>query len=152
MRFWVGNRDGGTLVDQEQARVSVLDHGFTVADGVFETMKVTADGPFALTRHLRRLSESARALGLAAPDVDVVRSAVDSVIAAGAGEIGGLGRLRVTYTGGAAPLGSDRGDALPTLVVALAAAAPGVLPASAEAAQTIDGWEVRRYPYLPCFA
>lgn len=30
-----------------------------------------------------------------------------------------LGRLRITYTGGLSPLGSDRGDAGPTLVVAL---------------------------------
>ena len=39
-------------------------------------------------------------------------------------EIAGLGRLRITYTGGVAPLGSDRGDAVPTLVVAMAAASP----------------------------
>ena len=30
-----------------------------------------------------------------------------------------LGRLRITYTGGLSPLGSDRGDDGPTLVVAL---------------------------------
>ena len=122
MRTWVGNRNGGQLVAGTDARVSVLDHGFTVADGVFETLKVTAAGPFALTRHLRRLALSAAALGLAAPDDEVVRSAVASVVSANEAEIAGLGRLRITYTGGVAPLGSDRGDAVPTLVVAIAVA------------------------------
>lgn len=122
VRTWVGTRDGGRLVDVQEARVSVLDHGFTVADGVFETLKATSDGAFALSRHLRRLTDSARALGLADPDHDVVREAVAAVLASGVPE--GLGRLRITYTGGVAPLGSDRGDAVPTLIVALAPTTP----------------------------
>lgn len=124
MRLWVGTRDDGELVDGHGARVSVLDHGFTVADGVFETLKVTPDGAFALTRHLGRLAISARVLGLDEPDADIVRIAVDDVLTANAAEIGELGRLRITYTGGLAPLGSDRGDAVPSLVVAVAAARP----------------------------
>jgi branched-chain amino acid aminotransferase len=126
MRIWVGDRDGGRLVAPGQARVDVLDHGFTVGDGIFETLKVTSAGPFALTRHLRRLSASARVMRLAEPDHDVIRAAVAEVLSGGAadGGAGGLGRLRITYSGGAAPLGSDRGDAVPTLVVALAPAAP----------------------------
>lgn len=124
MRTWIGTRDGGALVEGADARVSVLDHGFTVADGVFETLKVTPAGPFALTRHLRRLASSAAALGLVAPDDQVVRAAVAAVVGANAAETAGLGRLRITYTGGVAPLGSDRGDAVPTLVVAMAAASP----------------------------
>jgi branched-chain amino acid aminotransferase len=124
MRTWVGNRDGGRLVGPDEARVSVLDHGYTVGDGVFETLKVTPAGPFALTRHLRRLTASARALRLADPDDDVIRAAVDEVLTAGSAAAGGLSRLRITYSAGAAPLGSDRGDAVPTLAVALAPAAP----------------------------
>lgn len=115
---------GGELVEGAAARISVLDHGFTVADGVFETLKVTRDGPFALTRHLRRLASSAGALGLAAPDDEVVHSAVEAVVSANEAETAGLGRLRITYTGGVAPLGSDRGDAVPTLVVAMAHVSP----------------------------
>ena len=122
MRTWVGTRDGGRIVDPDDARISVLDHGFTVADGVFETLKVTPEGAFAVTRHLRRLTDSARALGLADPDPGVIRDAVAAVLDGGVPD--GLGRLRITYTGGVAPLGSDRGDAVPTLVVALAPATP----------------------------
>lgn len=124
MRLWVGTRTSGALVDGAEARVNVLDHGFTVADGIFETLKVTPTGAFALTRHLRRLSESAAALALPQPDDDVIRAAVADVVAANAADLGPLGRLRITYTAGVAPLGSDRGDAEPTLVIAVAAASP----------------------------
>ena len=124
MRLWVGNRVDGELVDAALANVNVLDHGFTVGDGVFETLKVTRSGAFALTRHIDRLAASARALGLPEPDSDIVRFAVEDVLTSNAGEIGDLGRLRITYTAGVAPLGSDRGDAEPTLVVAASRAQP----------------------------
>ena len=118
--IWLGDREIGSIVPADEALVSVLDHGFTVADGVFETLKVAHGRPFALTRHLRRLARSAAALGLQAPDEGVVRDAVGEVIFANAPIMGNLGRLRITYTAGEAPLGSDRGDAAPTLVVAMA--------------------------------
>ncbi|WP_274556150.1 aminotransferase class IV [Streptomyces spiramyceticus] len=112
MKLWV---DGG-LQDAATARVSVLDHGLTVGDGIFETVKATRGRTFALTRHLERLARSARGLGLPEPDLDEVRRACAAVLDANPME---LGRLRITYTGGTSPLGSERGDAGPTLVVAL---------------------------------
>lgn len=124
MRAWVGTRDDGRVVGPGEGSVSVLDHGFTVADGVFETLEVTPRGPFALTRHLVRLAASAESLGLPAPDDDVVRIAVDEVLEANAADLGPTGRLRITYTAGPAPLGSDRGEAVPTLVVACAPTTP----------------------------
>jgi len=116
MRTWLGTSSGGHLVDD--ARVSVLDHGFTVADGVFETMKATQAGAVAVTRHLRRLGTSASMLGLPDPDHDVIRAAIDEVIGSWIADGGVLGRLRITYTAGPGPLGSSRGDGEPTLVVA----------------------------------
>ncbi|MDH6114232.1 branched-chain amino acid aminotransferase [Kitasatospora sp. MAP12-15] len=110
----------GSLVDEARAEISVLDHGLTVGDGVFETVKSVAGRPFALTRHLDRLVRSATGLGLPAPDLDQVRAGVAAVLAANPMP---LGRLRITYTGGLAPLGSERGDAPPTLVIALGSAA-----------------------------
>lgn len=94
--------------------MAVSDHGFTVGDGVFEAVKVVDNQPFALTRHLERLARSARGLGL--PDVDLgqVRRGVEAVVG---GQELPLGRIRITYTGGEAPLGSGRGSAPPTLVV-----------------------------------
>ncbi|MER6156680.1 aminodeoxychorismate lyase [Streptomyces sp. NPDC001868] len=112
MKIWL---DGG-LQDIDSARVSVLDHGLTVGDGVFETAKAVDGRPFALTRHLDRLARSARGLGLPEPDLDEVRRACSAVLDANPVA---FGRLRITYTGGVSPLGSDRGDHGPTLVVAL---------------------------------
>ncbi|WP_250303396.1 aminodeoxychorismate lyase [Streptomyces sp. NBC_01387] len=112
MKIWVN----GGLQDSGTALVSVLDHGLTVGDGIFETVKATGGGTFALTRHLDRLTRSARGLGLPDPDLDEVRRACAAVLEANPMP---LGRLRITYTGGLSPLGSDRGDAGPTLVVAL---------------------------------
>ncbi|NYI04084.1 aminotransferase class IV [Allostreptomyces psammosilenae] len=116
MKIWVN----GALVDASDAVVPVLDHGLTVGDGVFETVKATDGQAFALTRHLGRLARSAAGLGLPAPDLDQVRKACAEVLAANPMP---LGRLRITYTGGTSPLGSERGEAGPTLVVALGTAA-----------------------------
>jgi branched-chain amino acid aminotransferase len=112
MKLWVN----GALRDADEARVSVLDHGLTVGDGIFETVKTVHGQPFALTRHLDRMTRSARGLGLPEPDHDEVRRACAAVLDANPME---LGRLRITYTGGLSPLGSDRGTVGPTLVVAL---------------------------------
>ncbi|MET9556011.1 aminodeoxychorismate lyase [Streptomyces sp. NPDC006645] len=112
MMIWVN----GGLRAADAARVSVLDHGLTVGDGIFETVKSVRGRTFALTRHLDRLTRSARGLGLPDPDHDEVRAACAAVLDANPVD---MGRLRITYTGGLSPLGSDRGDAGPTLVVAV---------------------------------
>ncbi|MFJ9647058.1 aminotransferase class IV [Streptomyces sp. NPDC101206] len=112
MMIWLD----GALRDAESARVSVFDHGLTVGDGVFETLKAEGGRVFALTRHVERLTRSARGLGLPDPDPDEVRRACEAVLDANPVP---LGRLRITYTGGLSPLGSDRGDSGPTLVVAV---------------------------------
>ncbi|ANW21067.1 aminotransferase class IV [Streptomyces clavuligerus] len=114
MKLWIN----GGLKDAAEARVSALDHGLTVGDGVFETLKTVRGLPFALTLHLERLTRSAAALGLPEPDHDEIRRACAEVIDANPME---RGRLRVTYTGGTASLGSERVDQEPTLVVALGA-------------------------------
>ncbi|WP_411125402.1 aminotransferase class IV [Streptomyces sp. x-19] len=116
MKIWLD----GELQDAGEARVSVFDHGLTVGDGVFETVKAERGRAFALTRHLERLATSARGLGLPAPDLDEVRRGCTAVLDANPMA---LGRLRITYTGGLSPLGSDRGEAGPTLVVAASEAA-----------------------------
>jgi len=112
VRIWVN----GALRESTEATVSVLDHGMTVGDGVFETVKAVDGAPFALGRHLDRLERSARGLGLPAPERELVRRACAEVLAANPAK---LGRLRITYTGGLGPLGSDRGDSGPSLIVAL---------------------------------
>jgi branched-chain amino acid aminotransferase len=117
MRAWCN----GSLVEPDSAAITVLDHGFTVGDGVFEAIKVVDSTPFALTRHLQRLHRSAVGLGLPQPDETLVRKAVDEVLDGQAIE---LGRIRMTYTAGVSPLGSGRQTTSPTLVVVVTEAAP----------------------------
>jgi len=110
MRAWCN----GALVDPTSPVLSVLDHGVTVGDGVFEVLKVIDNAPFALTRHLRRLTRSARGLGLPEPDQGLVRQAVKATLAA---EDVARGLVRITYTAGISPLSSERATESPTLVV-----------------------------------
>lgn len=106
---------GGRVLDVDAARVSPFDHGLLVGDGVFETLRVYDGVPFAWTRHAERLNRSAAGLGLVVPAIDELRTAAEAVIAAnGVHE----GRLRITVTGGPAPLGSERADVPPTWIVA----------------------------------
>lgn len=110
-RVWVD----GTVHDGPAARVSVFDHALLTGDGVFETLRVYDRVPFAARRHLDRLGRSAAGMGLPRPDRDLLRAAMDEVIAANALADG---RLRITVTGGPSPLGSDRGGGGPTVIVA----------------------------------
>jgi len=105
----------GALVAVDQARISPFDHGLLVGDGVFETIRVYGGHPFAWTRHLDRLAHSADGLGLPVPDRDELRAAAVAVLQANDHL---EARLRITVTGGVAPLGSERGAAGPTVVVA----------------------------------
>ena len=132
MKVWLN----GVLVDEGDARVSVFDHGFTVGDGVFETLKTYGGRPFAVRRHLARLAASAEGMGLRAPPADTLRAALDDVAAAN--ELGEA-TLRITVTSGPGPLGSARhakapggtgGEAGPTVVVA-----PGRLAVPAAAVE-----------------
>ena len=104
----------GGIVPAGAAAVSPVDHAVIVGDGVFETLKVVDGVPFALTRHLGRLKRSADGLGLPEPDDEVVRAAVAETLAADPE----AGRLRITWSSGPGPLGSDRGDGPGTLLVA----------------------------------
>jgi branched-chain amino acid aminotransferase len=98
----------GELVDQEKAVVSVFDHGLMVGDGVFETIKCVNGESFALTRHLDRLALSAKRMDLPAPDLVAIGDGVRQCLAAA--PRWSLGRIRITYTSGPGPLGSDRGS------------------------------------------
>ncbi len=116
--------NGRLLDDVEQPALSVLDHGLTVGDGAFETIKAVGGAPFALTRHLRRMAGSLTGLGLEPPDETWLREGVAAVLDGQPGDL----RIRLTVTGGPAPLGSERGEAGPT--VAIVSAPLGDWPAT----------------------
>lgn len=118
MRAWI---DGALLDDPTGPAISVIDHGLTVGDGVFEAIKVVDGQPFALGLHLERLGRSAAGLGLGEVDLAHVRAGVAAVLE---GQDLPLGRIRITLTGGPAPLGSGRGEHPMTVVVVAARMAP----------------------------
>ena len=105
----------GMLLDEQVARVSPFDHGLLTGDGVFETMKIVRGRPFAARRHLDRLARSTAGMRLPCPPREVVRTAMDAVIAVNGWD---EGRLRVTVTGGPGTLGSDRAAVRATVIVA----------------------------------
>jgi branched-chain amino acid aminotransferase len=114
MRTWV---NGELLTDPDAPAVSARDHGMTVGDGVFEVLKVVDGRLFAVAPHLERMTRSARGLGLPDPDLDAVHQGIGAVLD---GARFALGRVRITWTGGLAPLGSDRGEGPSTLTVVAA--------------------------------
>jgi branched-chain amino acid aminotransferase len=110
--IWVN----GDLVAADQSTVSPFDHGFTVGDGVFETMRTERGEPFAVSRHLRRLRRSAAGLSLGVPyRDDELRAGIAAVIQAN--DLAEA-RVRLTLTGGIGPPGSDRGAEQPTVLIA----------------------------------
>jgi branched-chain amino acid aminotransferase len=114
MAVWMN----GELLPDNEARISIFDHGLVVGDGVFETIKVAGGKPFALTRHLARLARSAAGLGIPEPDLDQIRAGALAVIEAS--PMVPLARMRITVTAGIGPLGSERGGSSLTAIVALA--------------------------------
>lgn len=86
----------GQITPAAEARVSVLDNGFTFGDGAYETLRTYGGRPFALARHLRRLRASVARLGfeLPVPD-DELRARLDALLAA-AGNPEAYIRLLVT--------------------------------------------------------
>ncbi len=123
MTVWIN----GELLPEDDARVSVFDHGLVVGDGVFETIKVAAGVPFAMTRHLQRLRRSALGLGLPEPDLDAIRAGALAVVAESGAPV--LARMRITFTAGLAPLGSERTAGSPATAIVAMAEQP--LPAAA---------------------
>lgn len=112
----------GDLLPAASAKINVFDHGFTVADGVFETLKFSSGQAFALDRHLLRLRKSCDGLGISFPDLAELKNAINQVSLAN--QHLSSGRMRITVTSGQGPLGSDRLNVKPTLVVSVAEQKP----------------------------
>ncbi|RLS51214.1 MAG: branched-chain-amino-acid transaminase [Planctomycetota bacterium] len=104
------------LVPQEQAMVSVFDHGLLYGDGVFEGIRVYSKKVFLLAEHVERLYESAHAIRLVIPMTPTrMAEAVEQTVAAN-NIVDGYVRLVITR--GAGALGLDiRKTSHPQIIV-----------------------------------
>lgn len=95
----------GLLVRDEDAKISVLDHGLLYGDGLFEGIRVRAGRIFRLDQHLARLQLGARTIGLALPfdELEQARIVTDTVRAFAQKEA----YVRLLVTRGEGPLGVD---------------------------------------------
>lgn len=57
----------GQFVPEEEAKISVFDHGLLYGDGVFEGIRAYDGYVFKLDRHIERLYDSAKAIALEIP-------------------------------------------------------------------------------------
>jgi branched-chain amino acid aminotransferase len=93
------------LVPEDEARVSVFDHGLLYGDGVFEGLRSYAGKVFRLEAHIDRLFASARAICLEIPlSKEAVAKAVNDTLAA---NTLADGYVRLVVTRGAGSLGLD---------------------------------------------
>src|SRR5438874_4090841 len=101
-RIWIN----GKLVDKNDARVSVYDHGLLYGDGVFEGIRIYGGKIFRLREHVERLYESARAIKLEIPMArEQMADACLSTVTAN--NKTGDGYIRLVVTRGAGYLGLD---------------------------------------------
>ncbi len=108
----------GRILDPEDAKVSVFDRGFLYGDAVFETIRTYGGAPFALDRHLERLSESAGRVYIELPvPLETLRSEVLKVVDA-AGNAEAFIRIMITR-GSGETLGLDPGLAKNPMYVVL---------------------------------
>lgn len=104
----------GSLMPLHEARISPLDHGLLVGDGVFETLVARNGQLFAVHEHWERLIHSCVIMGLKPVPEEVFITAMQAVLEAN--QLPNA-RVRFTLTSGDGPLGSDRGDSPGTVLV-----------------------------------
>ncbi len=106
----------GSLVERENAMVSVFDHGLLYGDGVFEGIRAYNGRVFKLREHLDRLVNSARAIMLELPwsKQALEKAVLDTLQANGLRDA----YIRLVVTRGVGDLGLDpKKCAMPTIFI-----------------------------------
>jgi branched-chain amino acid aminotransferase len=79
LKIWIDDK----LVEEDQAKISVFDHGLLYGDGVFEGIRVYSEKIFEFEAHIKRLYESAKAINLKIPmEFDALCDAVTETVKA----------------------------------------------------------------------
>lgn len=121
-RVWLNSR----LMPAEEARIAPDDRGFTLADGLFETLLVRAGRIVRLDAHLDRLAHGAGVLGIPLPAATrTLRAAARETVEANGLLDAPRASLRITVTRGPGARGlASPADPAPTVVIAAAPAPP----------------------------
>ncbi|GAB0119352.1 aminotransferase class IV [Acidisoma sp. 7E03] len=131
MRVWLN----GALLSAAEARIDPADRGFTLGDGLFETMRVAGGAPRHLTRHLVRLRRGCALLDLPCPYGDDALS--DAMAVLFAAEARQEGVLRLTLSRGVMARGVlPQGEARPTILITARPLPPPLPPARLIVAET----------------
>ena len=107
----------GKFVPEDEAKVSVLDHGFLYGDGVYEGIKAYNGRIFGLDEHVERLYESAQSIMLELPlsREEMKRAIIETVKR---NNLKGDAYIRPVASRGKGALGLDpRNCPKPTLVI-----------------------------------
>ncbi len=131
MKIW----RNGEIVPASGA-VDATDRGVLLGDGIFETLAMLGGRPKLLDRHLARLSDGAKILGIPLhADRAGLEDAIRALAADGAVE---EGAVRITLLRGSGPRGvAPPADVAPTLLVAVTAMHVGIAnPVEAVIAKT----------------
>jgi branched-chain amino acid aminotransferase len=80
-RVWLNGR----LLPEDEASLSIFDRGFTLGDGIFETLRVRDGRPLWLGDHLARLRQGADVFGIPVPfgDAAIRRGLAELIEASG---------------------------------------------------------------------
>lgn len=114
LQIWLQDK----LVDEQDAKVSVFDHGLLYGDGVFEGIRVYGGKIFECQAHLKRLYESARAIRLAIPmTAERMNDALQQTVAAN--NISD-GYIRLMVTRGVGDLGINPDNCREATVIIIA--------------------------------
>ncbi|MFG1222093.1 aminotransferase class IV [Xanthobacter wiegelii] len=128
MKLFLGTR----LVEEADASVSPFDRGFTLGDGLFETLRIKGGRVLRVEAHLARLAAGAGVLGIPLPALDLGAALAQTAEANGLSE----GVLRLTLTRGPGPRGVlPPTEPKPTLVITAAPLSPPLPPARLVIAQ-----------------
>jgi branched-chain amino acid aminotransferase len=139
MKVWLN----GAILPIAAARIDTADRGFTLGDGLFETIRAVDGQPAHLERHLRRLRAGAAllALPLARTDTELADAIALTLDANALTDAA----IRLTVSRGPAPRGvMPPRDADPTVLVSA-----GALPGAAEPAYAIISKVMRRNEMSP---
>ena len=79
MKVWID----GEIVEGDEARIPVTDHGLLYGDGIFEGIRVYRNRVFRLDAHMKRFEAGARGIALELPGgIDAVRAIVLATVRA----------------------------------------------------------------------